>query len=933
GGADNVNTGGYWVETIKRQGAPYENPGFQIFRNVKDFGAKGDGVSDDSDAINAAVSHGGRCGMGCGSSTTTPAIVYFPAGTYAVSKPINQLYMTQFIGDATNIPTLKALPQFKGMAVIDADPYNDDGSNWYINQNNFYRQIRNFVIDLTAMPQSQGAGIHWQVAQATSLQNIRFEMIQGGGAANRQQGIFMDNGSGGFMSDLVFNGGGLGAFLGAQQFTLRNVTFNHCQTAIFMNWNWVFSFKSMEFNGCDVGINLTNGGSNQTVGSVLLLDSKFTDTKQGLVTVFNDESHPEGAGSLILHNVDFSGAAQGVVEANGQELVQGGGIVESYVQGNTFTSGAGGGKTPAGAQQPKLKYKKRRNAHDDDASASEPMTTMTVSPPRATSTTPTGTAPGSGTTTPAAVPTTTPGSGSESTCASIPTLASARASETQAAAPIPSALLGNGNKVAERSRPQYEDVPVSSFISVKSKGAKGDGNTDDTEAFQRAIDDLQGGQILYIDHGLYALHDTIKVSKDIKITGEMWPVLLATGDNFGDQHNPRALLQVGQPGDVGNVELSDLVVGTKGPAPGAVLIEWNVAGTKPGDAGMWDVHTRIGGFAGSELQSDTCAKHPKSQTDPDPKCTSGFAMLRVTETGSGYFENNWYWVSDHELDRDDHGQINIYTGRGVLIEGNREDRGNWFIGTASEHSTLYNYQISGARNVYMTLIQTETPYFQSNPTALVPFTPGEADDAGAGAGQQSKEAQIARQTDDGEDDDDDEEISVKATKQASQPWNDPTFADCTTAKCKKAWGVRVIDSEDVYIFGMGLYSFFENYGQKCLQTEDCQTNMLELDCASGAAAADDDAEEGTTPAPTSPLVSSTPQSSHLSKRYIPVIQARTGHEGREKNDTTEEDSNVWLYALSTKASVNMVTIGGKGVVPAKGNKSTFCHTVGLVKAD
>jgi glucan 1,3-beta-glucosidase len=108
-----------------------------------------------------------------------------------VSKPIVQLYYTQFIGDAVSIPTLKAAASFQGMAVIDSDPYDNTGDNWFTNQNNFFRQVRNFVIDLTAMPQTAGAGIHWQVAQATSLQNIRFEMIPG--AASKQEGIFMDN--------------------------------------------------------------------------------------------------------------------------------------------------------------------------------------------------------------------------------------------------------------------------------------------------------------------------------------------------------------------------------------------------------------------------------------------------------------------------------------------------------------------------------------------------------------------------------------------------------------------------------------------------------------------------------------------------------------------------------------------------------------------
>jgi hypothetical protein len=60
------------------------------------------------------------------------------------------------------------------------------------------------------MPDSVGAGIHWQVAQATSLQNIVFDMHDPS-PTNKQQGIFMDNGSGGFFSDLTFNGGNMGA--------------------------------------------------------------------------------------------------------------------------------------------------------------------------------------------------------------------------------------------------------------------------------------------------------------------------------------------------------------------------------------------------------------------------------------------------------------------------------------------------------------------------------------------------------------------------------------------------------------------------------------------------------------------------------------------------------------------------------------------------
>lgn len=46
---------------------------------------------------------------------------------------------------------------------------------------------------MTAIPNIQPAGIHWQVAQATSLQNI--EIRQSTAPGNNHQGIFMENGS------------------------------------------------------------------------------------------------------------------------------------------------------------------------------------------------------------------------------------------------------------------------------------------------------------------------------------------------------------------------------------------------------------------------------------------------------------------------------------------------------------------------------------------------------------------------------------------------------------------------------------------------------------------------------------------------------------------------------------------------------------------
>lgn len=54
------------------------------------------------------------------------------------------------------LPVLKAAPNFLGIAMIDSDPYIPSGGQWYTNQNNFFRQVRNIVFDMTGVAPTTG---------------------------------------------------------------------------------------------------------------------------------------------------------------------------------------------------------------------------------------------------------------------------------------------------------------------------------------------------------------------------------------------------------------------------------------------------------------------------------------------------------------------------------------------------------------------------------------------------------------------------------------------------------------------------------------------------------------------------------------------------------------------------------------------------------
>jgi glucan 1,3-beta-glucosidase len=231
----------------------------------------------------------------------------------------------------------------------------------------------------------------------------------------------------------------------------------------------------------------------------------------------------------------------------------------------------------------------------------------------------------------------------------------------------PKALLADeSSRYFTKTRPQYESYSTGSVISIRSRGAKGDGVTDDTSAIQAALHVAAAqDRILFFDYGVYKVTGTIYVPAGSRIVGESYAMIMASGKFWSQINKPYPVVQVGKAGESGTVEWSDMIVGTQGSTPGAVLIEWNLAG-KSG-SGMWDVHTRIGGFAGSDLQVAQCPV-----TAPvSANCEAAYMSLHVTSAASAvYLENTWFWTADHDIDSPSNTQISVYTGRGLLVEAN-----------------------------------------------------------------------------------------------------------------------------------------------------------------------------------------------------------------------------------------------------------------------
>ena len=81
--------------------------------------------------------------------------------------------------------------------------------------------------------------------------------------------------------------------------------------------------------------------------------------------------------------------------------------------------------------------------------------------------------------------------------------------------------------------------------------------------------------------------------------------------------------------------MSDFMLVIKSASPGLVLLEINMAGTKPGDVGFFNVHFPLN-MGGTITKPRTCSSAAN--------CPSNHISVHMTPSSSVYWENTW--VSD-----------------------------------------------------------------------------------------------------------------------------------------------------------------------------------------------------------------------------------------------------------------------------------------------
>jgi sugar lactone lactonase YvrE len=179
--------------------------------------------------------------------------------------------------------------------------------------------------------------------------------------------------------------------------------------------------------------------------------------------------------------------------------------------------------------------------------------------------------------------------------------------------------------------------PRETWVNIRSLGAKGDGSTDDTETFRKAIAEHR---TIYLPTGRYVVSDTITLRPDTVLIG-LHPSatqidLLDSTPAFQGIGPPKPLIEAPQGG-------TNIVIGiglyTNGINPRAVAAKW-----MSGRSSMMNDVRFLGGHGTTRLDGTRDNPYNNTHTaDPDinRRWDEQYPSLWVTQGGGGTFFDIW----------------------------------------------------------------------------------------------------------------------------------------------------------------------------------------------------------------------------------------------------------------------------------------------------
>ena len=179
--------------------------------------------------------------------------------------------------------------------------------------------------------------------------------------------------------------------------------------------------------------------------------------------------------------------------------------------------------------------------------------------------------------------------------------------------------------------------PVAEWTDVRSLGAKGDDNTDDTAALQKAID---AHRVVYLPTGFYRVSDTLRLRADTVLVGlhpSLTRIVLADRTpGFQGVGTPKALVASAVGGDA---VVTGIGLDTGGINARATALFWKAGANSQ----ITDVKFQQGHGTDSFDGKREMPTNANGTGDPDParRWDSQYASLWVTAGGGGTFVNLW----------------------------------------------------------------------------------------------------------------------------------------------------------------------------------------------------------------------------------------------------------------------------------------------------